>query len=62
MVIACQITWRSTFSSHSHHKNVRQYYQIEKVKWDYCDKTNENTEGLNKTETDVLLFIFQSNV
>lgn len=53
----------STFSSPSHQKKVRQYYQKMKVKLEYHNKTNKNTEWLNKTEIYVLLFVFhQSNV
>lgn len=44
-------------------KKVRQYYRKIEVKLEYRNKTNKNTEWLNKTEIYVLLFIFhQSNV
>lgn len=62
MVTACQITTEfNLFLSLPSKK--RQAVLPRKVKRDYHNKTDENTEWLNKTEIDVLLFVFhQSNV
>lgn len=62
MVIACQTTTEfNLFFSLPSKNNVRQYYQKKKVKLDYRNKTNKNTEWLNKTEIYVLLFVFHQS-